>query len=146
MSFFKSLVLGSNKPAKLVETESINLPVLPKLPFSNEKKGIEVKKAIEKETGRTTLEPASGTGLPTDADDGSIGVAPGEKEAPVYSFRIGTEREGPVVKARREKAEDRRQNREDKEKYRQDKDKDRKIKKEDQAIKRKAAAQKPKSE
>ena len=92
---------------KVVSTTAKTDPIDDKELGALGKTGARVQKEIETETGRKTRKftPASGTGLPTEKDDGSIGVAPGEKEAPVYSFRIGTEREGPVVKARREKAE-----------------------------------------
>ena len=43
LSAFNILFFGSNKPAKLVDTASANLPVLPTLPLSKEKKGILVK-------------------------------------------------------------------------------------------------------
>ena len=108
---------GDDKMASPKDAKKLNITKREKTdPITNielgaqSKKGIEARKKIEQETGRRTLEPtpASGTGLPTDADDATIGVAPGEKEAPVYSFRQGTEREGPVAKfqrLKREKAE-----------------------------------------
>jgi hypothetical protein len=92
---------------KVVSTTAKTDPIVDKEMGALGKTGAKVQKEIETETGRKTRKftPASGTGLPTDVDDATTGVAPGEKTAPVYSFRIGTEREGPVAKARREKAE-----------------------------------------
>ena len=43
LSFLKIFPFGSISPAKLVWTESTNLPVLPRFPFNNEKNGILVK-------------------------------------------------------------------------------------------------------
>ena len=92
---------------KVVSTTAKTDPIDDKELGALGKTGAKVQREIETETGRKTRKftTASGTGLPTDADDATIGVAPGEKAAPVYSFRVGTEREGPVAKARREKAE-----------------------------------------
>ena len=96
-----------DKLRRVVSTTAKTDPIDDKELAALGKTGAKVQREIETETGRKTRKftPASGTGLPTDADDATIGVAPGEKAAPVYSFRIGAEREGPVAKARREKAE-----------------------------------------
>ena len=51
-----SFELGSRSPAKLVCTASTNLPVLPRLPFNNEKNGILVKFLICVTGDKTVLE------------------------------------------------------------------------------------------